>query len=204
MPFLRLKQTGMRHSQVRPSVSLCALVILLAAGCVRVRAVGLDPADPFLAPYVVSPQGIVTEMLRLASVGSGDVVYDLGSGDGRIVIEAARLGARGVGIELDPALVQRARENAVRAHVAHLVEFRVQDALTVDLTPATVVTVYLGRDANLKLRSRLREQLRPGARVVSYEFDMGDWSPSAVVRVWEESSGFHMLYLWRIGARPGG
>jgi SAM-dependent methyltransferase len=177
-------------------------VLLLTHAC------GLGPAtrpeQPLLAPYVVSPQAMVSEMLRLAEVGPDDVVYDLGSGDGRIVIEAGRRGARGVGVELDPVLVERARENAARAHVAHLVEFRAADALAVDLAPATVVTVYLGRDANLQLRPRLWAQLRPGARVVSYEFDMGDWSPSAVVRVWDESSGFHLLYLWRVGARGAG
>lgn len=172
-------------------------ILLLGSGCAK--PAGGETA--LLAPYVVSPQGIVAEMLGLAEVGPGDVVYDLGSGDGRIVIEAARRGARGVGVELDPDLVARARENALRAHVERQVEFVVADALTVDLRPATVVTLYLGYEANLKLRPRLREQLRPGARVVSYEFDMGDWPPSALARVWDESSGFHLLYLWRIEPR---
>jgi SAM-dependent methyltransferase len=158
-----------------------------------------QPAEPSLAPYVATAQDVVGEMLQLAEVGKDDLVYDLGSGDGRIVIEAARrYGARGVGIELDPDLVRRAQENARRANVSHLVEFRQQDVMTVDLSPATVVTVYLSRAANLKLRPRLLAQLRPGARVVSHEFDMGDWQPSAILRVRDELNGFRILYLWRI------
>ncbi len=163
------------------------------------------PTEPSLAPYVVTPPEVVDEMLQVAGVGKDDLVYDLGSGDGRIVIEAARrYGARGVGIELDPELVRRAREDARRANVSHLVEFRQQDVMTVDLSPATVVTLYLGREANLKLRPRLLTQLRPGARVVSHEFDMGDWQPSAVLRVRDELSGFRTLYLWRIEPRRVG
>jgi SAM-dependent methyltransferase len=159
----------------------------------------LQPPDLSLAPYVVTGQEVVDEMLRLAGVGKEDMVYDLGSGDGRVIIAAARLyGARGIGFELDPELVRRAQDNARRANVSHLVEFRRQDVLTVDLSPATVVTVYLSREANLKLRPHLLSQLRPGARVVSHEFDMGDWRPSAVLRVRDDAGGFQTLYLWRI------
>jgi predicted RNA methylase len=141
----------------------------------------------------------------MARVGKDDVVYDLGSGDGRVVIAAARLyGARGIGFELDPELVRRALDNAHRANVSHLVEFRQQDVLTVDLSDATVVTVYLSREANLKLRPRLLSQLRPGARIVSHEFDMGDWRPSAVLRVRDEAAGFRTLYLWRIESGRSG
>jgi len=190
--------------------SLLAMLVSISAcsgaggGSVDTRP--MRPTEPYLAPYVVTSQEVVEEMLRLAGVGKDDLVYDLGSGDGRIVITAARLyGARGVGVELDPELVRRARDNARRANVSHLVEFRQQDLMTVDLSLATVVTLYLGREANLKLRPRLRAQLRPGARVVSHEFDMGDWGPSAILRVRDESSGFRTLYLWRIeSGRPGG
>jgi len=180
-------------------VHIIAVALALLSACAR--QAGSDAN--LLAPYVVSPRGIVGEMLALAEVRPDDVVYDLGSGDGRIVIEAARLGARGVGVELDPALVAQARENARRARVEERVEFIVADALSVDLHAATVVTLYLGFEANLKLRPRLREHLRPGARVVSYEFDMGDWPPSALTRVWDESSGAHLIYLWRIAAQRG-
>ncbi|OGB93545.1 MAG: RNA methyltransferase [candidate division NC10 bacterium RBG_16_65_8] len=155
-----------------------------------------------MAPYVASPEMIAEEMLRLAAVGKDDLVYDLGSGDGRIVILAARLhGARGIGFELDADLVRRSTENARRAGVSHLVEFRQQDVLTVDLTPATVVTIYLSRDANLQLRPAIRTQLRPGARIVSHDFDMGDWQPDAFRQLLDEGGIPRTLYLWRIAAR---
>ena len=155
-----------------------------------------------MAPYVVTSQEIVDEMLRLAGVGKDDVVYDLGSGDGRIVITAARVyGAKGIGFELDPALVRQSNQNARNARVSHLVEFRQQDVLTVDLSPATVVTVYLSREANLLLRPRLQTQLQPGARVVSHEFDMGDWRPEISRRLQDERGRNTSLHLWRIKAR---
>lgn len=158
--------------------------------------------EPLLAPFVVTPQEIVEEMLRMAEVRKDDVVYDLGSGDGRIVITAARrYGARGVGFEIDPKLVRLSRENARRAGVEHLVEFREEDVLTVDLSPATVVTLYLFREANLLLRPRIQIQLRPGSRVVSHGFDMGDWRPDAIHQVRDATGKVRTLYLWRIGAR---
>ena len=185
---------------------LCSISACSVAGGGSVTAPPAQPSAQSLAPYVVTSQDVVDEMLRVAGVGKDDVVYNLGSGDGRIVITAARrYGARGVGIELDPELVRHARENARGANVSHLVEFRQQDVMSVDLSPASVVTVYLSREANLKLRPRLQTQLRPGARVVSHEYDMGDWGPSATLRVRDESRGFRTLYLWRIGSsRPGG
>ena len=168
------------------------------------------PADwpvgaPSLAPYVATPPVIVEQMLSFARVGPGDVVYDLGCGDGRVVIEAARRGARGVGVELDPNVARQARDNARRSRVSDRIEILEQDALSVDLSKATVVSLYLSRASNEKLRPRLQAQLPPGARIVSHEFDMGDWSPSAMLRVWDDSSGFHTLYLWEIPigqARP--
>ena len=136
-------------------------------------------------------------MLDLARVGRGDVLYDLGSGDGRIPIAAAkRYGIRAVGIELDARLVEVARANAERAGVAQRVEFRHADALKADIAEASVVTLFLFRELNLKLRPKLRSELRPGARVVSHRFDMGDWTPEATVAV-----DGHPLFLWRIDAR---
>jgi len=182
---------------------LVTLVLALAGldACVRVTA-HTQPEEPSLAPYVVTSQEIVDEMLRLAGVGKDDVVYDLGSGDGRIVITAARVyGAKGIGFELDPALVRQSNQNARNARVSHLVEFRQQDVLTVDLSPATVVTVYLSREANLLLRPRLQTQLQPGARVVSHEFDMGDWRPEISRRLQDERGRNTSLHLWRIKAR---
>lgn len=183
---------------------LMALTLALSAACGEPsRPAPRDEAS--LAPYVASPEMIVEEMLRLADVGKEDVVYDLGSGDGRIVIMAASMyGARGIGFELDGDLVRLANENARRAGVAHLVEFRQQDVLTVDLSPATVVTIYLGQEANLKLRPAVQSELRPGARVVSHDFDMGDWRPDAVRQLLDESGMVRTLYLWRIADRPSG
>jgi len=183
---------------------LMALTLALSAACGEPsRPAPRDEAS--LAPYVASPEMIVEEMLRLADVGKEDVVYDLGSGDGRIVIMAASMyGARGIGFELDGDLVRLANENARRAGVAHLVEFRQQDVLTVDLSPATVVTIYLGQEANLKLRPAIQSELRPGARVVSHDFDMGDWRPDAVRQLLDESGMVRTLYLWRIADRQPG
>ena len=135
----------------------------------------------------------------MAGVGPSDTIYDLGSGDGRIVIMAAQIhGARGIGFELEADLVRMSTENARRAGVAHLVEFRRKDVLTVDLSPATVVTLYLGQEGNLKLKPAIRTQLRPGARVVSLDFDMGDWRPGATHQLLDEAGMIHTLYLWRI------
>ena len=165
------------------------------------------PEDTFwLAPYVATPQEVVDRMLEMAEVRPTDVVYDLGSGDGRIVITAAKkYGARGVGFELDEKLVRRAQDNARRAGVTSLVEFRHQDVMTVDLSPATVVTLYLLQDANLRLRPIILSQLPLGARVVSHKFHMGDWRPDRTEKVQATSGDVHTLYLWRITSRlpPG-
>ncbi len=158
--------------------------------------------EPLLAPFVATPQEVVDQMLRMAEVRKDDVVYDLGSGDGRIVITAARrYGARGIGFEIDPKLVRLSRENARRAGVEHLVEFREEDVLTVDLSPATVVTLYLFPEANLKLRPRIQTQLRPGSRVVSHDFSMGDWRPEAIHQMQDEKGSVRTLYFWRIQPR---
>lgn len=187
---------------------LAVLLALTACSGTRGGRAGAEdgqPPDRSLAPYVVTSPDVVEEALRLAGVGKDDLVYDLGSGDGRIVIAAARqYGARGVGFELEPDLVRRAEENARLAGVSHLVQFRQQDVLTVDLSPATVVTVYLSPEANLMLRPHMQKQLRPGARVVSYEFNMGDWLPDVFRQVRDESGRVRALYLWRIGPRQPG
>lgn len=152
-----------------------------------------------LAPFVPTPELVVQRMLELADVTSSDVVYDLGCGDGRIVIAAAsKYGARGVGIDIDPVRIAESKANAKKAGVEHLVEFRLQDVMEVDLKPATVVTVYLLSHANLKLRPRLTEQLALGSRVVSHAFDMGDWKPNKIDK-FDDRYGFdRTLYLWTI------
>ena len=147
--------------------------------------------------YEPTPMHVVRTMLEIAGVGPGDVVYDLGSGDGRIVISAAKdFGARGVGIEIHPPLVERARMNARRAGVASAVEFRLGSMYEADIREATVVTLFLHPTPNLRLRPRLRHDLAPGARVVSYMWDMDDWTPDEVRR-----AGHHRVFLWRIGPR---
>ncbi len=155
---------------------------------------------PSLGRFEPSPIEIVERMLQLASVTSEDVVYDLGTRDGRIVILAARRhGARGVGVEIDAQLVWFSRQEAKRHQVEHLVTFVHADALTADVSAATVVTLFLTPQANLLLRAKLRRELRPGARVVSHEHHMGDWAPERVERVRAGSGSVHTLYLWRIG-----
>jgi SAM-dependent methyltransferase len=145
--------------------------------------------------YVPTPQPVVDAMLDLAAVSAADIVYDLGSGDGRIVITAAKkYGARGVGIEIDPALVQQARANAAAAGVAERVRFVQGNIFDADVSEATVVTLYLLQSLNERLRPMLVRQLKPGARVVSHVFNMGpEWPPAATLRV----EG-HPVYLWTI------
>ena len=149
-----------------------------------------------IVPFVPSPQEVVDKMIDLAEVKKGDVVYDMGSGDGRIVIAAAKKGARAVGFEIDGDLIKESRENIRKAGVQNLAEIRQQDILTVDFSPATVVTMYLLPDVNLKLKPNLLNQLKPGSRVVSHSFDMGDWKPNKVERV-----NGRTIYLWIIPAR---
>lgn len=151
--------------------------------------------------YVPTPQPVVEAMLELAGVKSTDLVYDLGSGDGRIVITAAKkYGARGVGIELDAALVKKARENAAAAGVTNKVRFLTQDLFTTDLRPATVVTLYLLQSINERLRPKLVRELRPGTRVVSHVFNMGpEWPPEKTINV-DRSR----VFLWTLPPRPSG
>ena len=159
-------------------------------------------AQTRLAPFVVTPPDVVERMLRLASVTSDDVVYDLGSGDGRIVITAARaFGARGVGIDIDPALVEQARRNAAAAGVADRVTFRVEDAMTADVSNATVVTLYLLAASNVRLRPHLQAQLHPGSRIVAHSFGMGDWEPQKVDTFVDQGGVTRTLYLWTIGQK---
>jgi SAM-dependent methyltransferase len=134
-------------------------------------------------PFVTSPQPVTMAMLELAGVRADDVVLDLGSGDGRIVIAAAqRFGARGLGVELSPELVQRSRDNAARAGVAARAQFRVQDLFETDLTTASVITMYLLPEVNLQLRPKLLA-LEPGTRIVSHDWDLGAWQPDRTVVV---------------------
>lgn len=153
-----------------------------------------------LAPFIATPDDVVERMLALAKVAKGDVVFDLGSGDGRIPIAAAKkYGARGVGIELDPKLVEQSRANARAAGVESFVEFRAGNALTADLSGATVVTLYLLSSSNQMLRPKLEKELKPGARIVSHAFSMGAGWPAEAVDQFISARGDEVtLYLWRI------
>jgi len=152
-----------------------------------------------LAPSSATPPDVVDRMLTMARVGPSDVVYDLGCGDGRIVIAAAlKFGARGVGVDIDPMLVARAQAEARAAGVADRATFAVQDAMTVDVTPATVVTLYLLAASNAKLRPILTKQLRPGARIVSHNYPIGDWEPQRVDTFTDARGSTRTLFLWTI------
>jgi len=154
-----------------------------------------------LAPFDPTSQELVYRMLTLAGIKKGDVVYDLGAGDGRMVIAAAKkYGVKAVGYEIDPGLVKLARENVRKQGVEKLVEIRQQDFMKANLSPATIVTLYLSYDGNLAVRSRLMNQLRPGARVVSYTFDMGDWAPKITEAYRDAGGDTHLLYYWEISS----
>lgn len=161
-----------------------------------------EQAAPLRGPdviFVPTPNEIVDTMLRTAAVTKRDTVYDLGCGDGRIVITAAqKYGARGVGIDIDPERVAEATDNVIKAKVADRVKIVRGDLFEADIRPATVVTLYLLTDLNLKLRPKLLRDLSPGTRVVSHAFSMGDWSPERTVEI----QGTH-VYLWRIPPRKG-
>jgi cyclopropane fatty-acyl-phospholipid synthase-like methyltransferase len=159
-----------------------------------------DRDSTYIAPFVPTPQEVVDRMLELAQVSHGDLLYDLGSGDGRIVITAAkRYGAQAVGFEIDPALVSDSKRNIEEAGVEALAEIRDQDVRTVDLSPASVVTMYLYPGANLRLRAAIMRQLKPGSRVVSHDFSMGDWKPDRVEQMTDSAGFVRTIYLWRIG-----
>ncbi|HXG50102.1 MAG TPA: methyltransferase domain-containing protein [candidate division Zixibacteria bacterium] len=179
-------------------LALRAFVLLGLAGCSAI-ATWTDGEVPF----VPTPPHVIDRMLELARVGPGDVVYDVGSGDGAIVIRAAKkYGVRAVGIEIDPELAEKARANARREKVEDLVEFRVGDALEADLSGATVVTLYMLPEFNARLRPRLERQLKPGARVVSHDYEIQGWAADRVETVSGTFLHDHTLLLFEIGS-PG-
>ncbi len=154
-------------------------------------------ARPLDVPYVPTPVPVVDAMLDLAKVSKSDTVYDLGCGDGRIVVRAAsRFGCRGVGVDLNPERVKEAKANAAKAGVSALTRFEVGDVFEFDFSAATVVTMYLLPSVNLKLRPRLLKELKPGTRLVSHDFNMGDWEPQTTREV-----GRSRIYLWTIPPR---
>jgi tRNA G37 N-methylase Trm5 len=171
------------------------LVALLAAAPVAAQEAKRPQAPDVI--FVPTPYEVVEEMLRLAQVKKGDVLYDLGSGDGRIAVTAARkYGVRAVGIDIDPERILEARENAHKNGVTGLVQFRQEDLFKADFHEASVVTLYLLPDLNVKLRPRLLAELKPGARIVSHQFDMGTWKPEKKI----ELNG-RTVYLWTVPAK---
>src|SRR5215475_8914551 len=157
-------------------------------------------------PFVPTPVEVVDKMLELAEVKKGDVIYDLGSGDGRIVIRAAKkYGVRAVGIEMDSLLLKKARQDAKAAGVNHLVQFRAEDAMKAELSKATVITLYMLPWFNEAMKPSFKKQLKPGARIVAHDFGIAGWEPDKTVKLPEpeQKTGglvhYHTLYLWRIG-----
>jgi SAM-dependent methyltransferase len=188
-------------------ITALAGLILMAAGSTFAAQLAAPPTSPAvaqkrpdalqLAPYVPTPQDVVDRMLALAGVGKSDVVVDLGCGDGRIPITAAKVyGARGIGVDIDPRRIAEANANAKAAGVTHLVEFRLQDAMTTDVSGATVITLYLLSSSNLKLRPILTRQLKPGARIVAHNFAMGDWEAEKIETFTDKEGRTRTIYRW--------
>jgi trans-aconitate methyltransferase len=185
---------------VRTRTCLLALALLSASAPVTAEMQAASEAVEQRTPdviFVPTPQPVVDAMLELAQVRKGDVLYDLGSGDGRIPVTAARrFGIRAVGIDIDPRRISEARTNARDAGVTQLVSFRNEDLFRAEIRPATVVTLYLLDSLNEKLRPRLLRELNPGTRIVSHSFRMGDWKPEAQ----REVDGSN-IYLWTVPPR---
>ncbi|CAN7379730.1 SAM-dependent methyltransferase [Massilia sp. LjRoot122] len=184
--------TDERRRTLLLSAAAVAGASLLPAGALLAQEVEPSRLD---VPYVPTPQEVVERMLAMARVGKNDVLYDLGCGDGRIVVTAAKSrGARGTGIDLNPVRIAEAKENAKAAGVADRVNFKVGDLFEADVSPATVVTLYLLPSVNVKLRPRLWQQLKVGTRVVSHAFDMGpEWPPEK-----KEDVDGRTIYYWTI------
>ncbi len=184
-----------------PALRSCVIATLLAA-----VAAGQSAPQPrrLDVPYVPTTDDAVAAMLKLADIKPSDVVYDLGCGDGRIVIAAAKkFGARGVGVDLDPVRIREANENARKAGVEKLVRFEERDIFQTDIHDANVVMLFLLNSINLKLRPKLLRELKPGTRIVSNTFDMGDWKPDKEAAVQGTDDGTSLsqyLYLWRVPA----
>jgi precorrin-6B methylase 2 len=182
------------------ALALCALAAGGDAG--RVYAQGAAPRAPDV-PYEPTPHKVVAQMLQLAQVRDGDLVYDLGCGDGRIVIAAVKeKGVRGVCVDIDPVRIREAQANAAAAGVLDRIRFLDQDLFATDIGEATVVMLFLWPEVNLKLRPKLWRELRRGTRVVSYVHDMGDWTPQQTMTV-QGRLGERQLHLWTVAAPQG-
>jgi SAM-dependent methyltransferase len=192
-------------------IPLMAILLLAAPGsttCVNSRPLQSGQATPASTrienrldvPYVPTPKNVVNKMIEMAKVGPDDTVYDLGCGDGRLVITAAKeKGAKGVGVDLNPARIKESNENAAKAKVKDRVTFLEQDLFKTDISKATVLTMYLLPRVNLMLRPVILSQLKPGSRVVSHDFDMGDWKPDDTAFV-----GSARIFYWVVPANVSG
>ncbi len=173
---------------------------LLLPGVLAAALVWAQDAPKLRQPdviFVPTPQNVVDAMLKMSGVHKGDVVYDLGCGDGRLVITAAtQYGVRAVGIDINPERIQESQANARQAGVTNLVTFRNEDLFEADIHEATVVTLYLLQSLNVKLRPKLWKELKPGTRIVSHAFDMGDWKPEKEMDV-----DGRRIYFWRVPAK---
>lgn len=169
--------------------------VLILTAAAFAQQTGLREPDVI---YVPTPEEVVQQMLKMANVKKGDVVYDLGCGDGRTVITAVKdFGARGVGIDINPERIKESQENAKAAGVTDRVTFRLEDLFQANIKEATVVTLYLLPSLNVKLRPKLWKDLKPGTRIVSHDFDMGDWKAEK-----EETIDGHTIYFWTVPAKP--
>ena len=187
-----------RHLRSSTLAALAVTLVLVVAAAAQ--APTLAPSKPLDVPYVPTHETIVEAMLEVAKVGKNDILYDLGSGDGRIVVTAAKkYGTRGTGIDLDPVRIAEANENAKKAGVTHLVKFIQGDIFDATFSDATVVTMYLLPDVNLKLRPKILA-LKPGTRIVSHNYDMGDWKPLRSLNI-NVSDTPHQVYFWTVPAR---
>jgi SAM-dependent methyltransferase len=173
----------------------CFLVLLMALSVTLMFAQSKQLREPDVV-FVPTPQEVVDQMLKIANVHAGDVLYDLGSGDGRTVISAAKLGARATGIDINPVRIKEALENTAKQGMTGKVTFKNEDLFETDFKDATVITLYLLPSLNVKLMPKLL-QLKPGTRIVSHDFDMGDWKPEQTV----ELNG-HTVYFWTV-PKPG-
>ena len=177
------------------SRSLCSCLLILALSCTFLFAQQKTLREPDVV-FVPTPQEVVDQMLKVANVHAGDVLYDLGCGDGRTVISAAKLGARATGIDINPVRIKESQENAAKQGMTGKVTFRLEDLFEADFKDATVITLYLLPSLNVKLRPTLWK-LKPGTRIVSHDFDMDDWKPEKTI----EMNG-HTVYFWTVPAKP--
>lgn len=176
---------------------IALMAVAFAAGITAQEA-------PYDVPFVPTPEEVVNAMLKLVNVGKDDVLYDLGCGDGRIVINAVKkFGARGIGIDIDPRRIEESKANAAKAEVSDRIQFKQENLFETDFGDATVLTLYLLSSVNLRLRPTILSKLKPGTRVVSHDFSMGEWEPDQSVEL-ETNGNHHNVYFWIVPANAYG